>query len=203
MDIVYYLVASVVISFLGTLPIGLITLTIAQRTITQGKNAGMKVALGATIMEFVYTFIAVKALDFFNENVHLNQSIKIVSAILFLIVGLYLLFKKPKKEIEIKGKESYKNFIAGLIVGTMNFLIVPFWIFFGLLLESYGMAFEDYSKLVVFSIGSALGALIGFILYIWFSALIKEKLTAVTKYTNKIFGILFLILSLVQFLQLI
>jgi len=203
MDIVYYLVASVVISFLGTLPIGLITLTIAQRTITQGKNAGMKVALGATIMEFVYTFIAVKALDFFNENVHLNQSIKIVSAFLFLIVGLYLLFKKPKKEIEIKGKESYKNFIAGLIVGTMNFLIVPFWIFFGLLLESYGMAFEDYSKLVVFSIGSALGALLGFILYIWFSAVIKEKLTAVTKYTNKIFGILFLILSLVQFLQLI
>jgi len=203
MDIVYYLVASVVISFLGTLPIGLITLTIAQRTITQGKNAGMKVALGATIMEFVYTFIAVKALDFFNENVQLNQSIKIASAILFLMVGLYLLFKKPKKEIEIKGKESYKNFIAGLIVGTMNFLIVPFWIFFGLLLESYGMAFEDYSKLVVFSIGSALGALLGFILYIWFSALIKEKLTAVTKYTNKIFGILFLILSLVQFLQLI
>jgi len=203
MDIVYYLVASVVISFLGTLPIGLITLTIAQRTITQGKNAGMKVALGATIMEFVYTFIAVKALDFFNENVQLNQSIKIASAILFLMVGLYLLFKKPKKEIEIKGKESYKNFIAGLIVGTMNFLIVPFWIFFGLLLESYGMVFENYSKLVVFSIGSALGALLGFILYIWFSALIKEKLTAVTKYTNKIFGILFLILSLVQFLQLI
>jgi len=203
MDIVYYLVASVVISFLGTLPIGLITLTIAQRTITQGKNAGMKVALGATIMEFVYTFIAVKALDFFNENVQLNQSIKIASAILFLMVGLYLLFKKPKKEIEIKGKKSYKNFIAGLIVGTMNFLIVPFWIFFGLLLESYGMAFEDYSKLVVFSIGSALGALIGFILYIWFSAVIKEKLIAVTKYTNKIFGILFLILSLVQFLHLI
>ena len=58
MELVKYFIIAFFLSALGTIPIGLITLTIAQKTLEKGKVAGWQIAMGATVIEFVYTLIA-------------------------------------------------------------------------------------------------------------------------------------------------
>jgi hypothetical protein len=82
------------LSFLGSLPIGLITLTITQKTIQNGRHSGLMIALGATIMEFVYAFIALLSLDLFTQNTSTRNYIKIFATAIFLALGFYFLWKK-------------------------------------------------------------------------------------------------------------
>jgi len=45
MDLAKYFIIAFILSALGTIPIGLITLTIAQKTIEKGKSAGWQISL--------------------------------------------------------------------------------------------------------------------------------------------------------------
>jgi len=201
MDLLCYFFVSLGISFLGSIPIGLISLTIVQRTIEKGKKSGFMIAAGATIMEFVYTFIALKSLDLFTENLDLGNYIKIISTVIFFIIGAYYFFKQPSEVSQPETKYDYFDFLRGFVVGFMNVLIVPFWIFIGVWLQTNGMEFVDNGCISVFSLGSALGALLAFISYIWFSGLIEGRLLKIKKYTNKIFGLLFFGLGIYQLFQ--
>jgi len=203
MDLAKYFIIAFVLSALGTIPIGLITLTIAQKTIEKGKRAGWQIALGATIMEFIYTLIALYGL----ESLSLESSWKIYMQIgtffIFLILGIYYLFKPPSKSKKINSSNQQIDFLQGIGVGMMNMLIVPFWLVVGVWLQSNGIQFENLFYILWFSVGSALGALLIFGVYVQAGDFILHKGQWVTEYANKIIGGLFLILAVIQLIQLL
>lgn len=120
MTILLYFFIALLLSFLGSIPIGLITLTITQQTIEKGKKSGIMIALGATIMEFVYTYIALISLDFFSTTNAVDFYIKILATIVFLGMGLYYLFKEDKATNQKLISYDYVDFLKGIIVGAVN-----------------------------------------------------------------------------------
>lgn len=198
MNIILYFIIALVLSFLGSLPIGLITLTITQKTIQNGRHSGLMIALGATVMEFVYTFIALLSLDFLTKNTAIGTYIKIFAIVVFLGMGIYYLLKKSNEKLKAAGEYNYFDFIRGFIVGMMNMLIVPFWIFLGIWLESNGILFENKSIIFIFSIGAAIGAFLAFLGYIFLSEYIVSKTKEINRYTKKAVGVLFLGLGIFQ-----
>ena len=193
------------ISLLGTIPIGLITIAITERSITKGFKYGLILGLGATVMEFVYTFISMSCLDTLTQNISIGRNIKIASLIIFIILAILFLSKKPQlkiKSIEPPGTLKLE-FVKGIGVGSMNFLIVPFWLFIGVWLKSNNIEVIGVGQISIFSIGAALGALIVFIGYGKLAHYISNKLEIVAKYTNKLVGAVFLILAIIQVAKLI
>lgn len=75
MNITLYFVTTFIISALGSLLVGLITLMITQRTMEASKKAGYMLSFGATLIEFVYTYIALYGLIFFQGSVLLYTSL--------------------------------------------------------------------------------------------------------------------------------
>ena len=71
-------------------------------------------------------------------------------------------------------------------------LIVPFWIFLGIWLESNGILFHEKIEVIIFSLGSALGALLAFLGYILLSEFIVKKSKEIKRYANRAIGIIFL-----------
>lgn len=203
MSLLIYFFVALVLSFVGSLPIGLITLTIIQKTIEKGKRSGVLISLGALVMEFGYTFLALKSLELFSKNIDLGSYIKIFATTLFLILGIYYFFKKPATELKKTKKYDYFDFLRGVIVGFMNVLILPYWIFVGMWLESNGMLFTNQTDILTFSIGATLGAFLAFLAYIWFSKLIKNKIQTINQYTNKVVGVLFIGLGIFQLVNLL
>ncbi len=203
MDLIFYFFVALGLSFLGSLPIGLITVTVIQKTIEKGRKSGLMIAMGATIMEFVYSYIALNSLDFFTENLTIGNYIKMFATALFFILGIYHFFKKTSKELKTAAAYDYFDFLRGFVVGMMNMLIVPFWIFLGIWLESNGMVFENQPCIIWFSFGAALGAFLAFLAYIWFSGIIVNKVATINQYTNKVVGVLFLGLGIFQLIELL
>lgn len=202
MEISQHFLVSFVLSFLGSLPLGMITLTITQRTIQNGRNSGILLSLGATVMEFVYTYVALISLDFFAQDTHVNQYIKTAATCAFFLMSLYFLLKKHQPDSINPSAYDYFDFFRGIVVGAMNLLIVPFWIFIALWLQTYNMKFDQTANIISFSTGSALGALLAFLGYVWLSNLILSRVQQISKYTDRIVGILFLALGIFQLIQL-
>jgi len=194
-----------VLSLLGSIPIGMITLSITERSITKGFKAGFILGLGATIMEFIYTYLAIACLDALTENVSIGRNIKWASLVIFLLIGIYYLFKKARHPIStFKHHDNhYKEFLRGIGVGAMNFLIVPYWLFIGVWLKSNNIEVIGTSSITIFAIGAALGALVVFVAYGKLASYISSKLATIAKYTNKAVGFLFIVLAAIQAFQLL
>ena len=120
----------------------------------------------------------------------------------FFALGFYHLLKKTKTILDSKGEYKTFDFIKGILLAAMNLLIIPFWIFLAIWLKSYGFDFNSTSQILVFSLGSALGALVIFLLYTKLGRFVVNKIQKVSFYTNKTVGVLFLLLAMYQFTQL-
>ncbi|MDH3651118.1 MAG: LysE family translocator [Saprospiraceae bacterium] len=197
----WYLLAGFGLSFLGSIPLGLITLTIIERTVHRGMWSGVAVSLGASIAEFVYTVIALKFLSFFIAEDDFGDKIKLFSIFIFLGLGLWYLLRINSPSITIKSvlfRHYYYDFFKGLIIGFMNLLIIPYWILVGSMLESNGMLFSENQVIVIFSGAAVAGALSVFLIYVRLVRIIVRKIKLVIQYTNRAVGILFFLLALFQ-----
>lgn len=202
MTLLSYFLVAFLLSAVGTIPIGIITLTIMQRTLEAGKKAGMAVAFGATIPEFFYTFIALFGLDFLN-NEAIQQHIKTVAVFIFFALAIYYFFKKTKPITLDKHKGNRRDMGRGFLAGMMNMLIIPFWILVGIWLQSYDYQLNTHTQLITFSIGAALGALFIFWLYVLLGSYILRRIGSFIQYTNRVIACFFLALGVYQLVQLL
>ena len=195
MSWVLYFTVGLIISLIGSVPPGLITLNIMQRTVYKGSAAGIMVGLGAGIAEFVYPLISLLFLSFFLGENQFNQYIRILSVFVFAAMGIYYLLKKGEiviKEEKIRTRFLYQDFGKGVILGFTNMLIIPFWVLVATLLETNEMSFGDMGLNVIFSLGALIGALIVFFLYVKLVRILISRFEKIGRWMNKIVGMLFL-----------
>ncbi len=202
MSLTAYFFVAFGVSALGSLPIGMITLKVAEKSIHDGYRSGLMVSMGATVIEFLYTYIALMSLDFFVQDISVNLYINLIAMAMFFALGFYHLLKKTKTILVGDGEYKTFDFIKGIMLASMNMLIIPFWIFWAVWLKKYGFDFLSNNQILVFSIGSALGALVIFMLYSRLGKLVVNKIQKVSLYTNKVVGLLFLLLAVYQLIQL-
>lgn len=202
MNLAIYFLIAFLLSALGSMPIGMITLKIVEKTIHDGYRSGVMFSLGATVIEFLYTYIALTSMDFFLDNVEVNSFFNIVAMTVFFSLGFYHLFKKTKTVMDSEGEYNTFDFFKGTMLASMNMLIIPFWIFLAIWLKNYNVEFSSNTQILVFSIGAGLGALLIFLLYSRLGKFIVQRIQKVASYTNKTVGILFLLLGIYQLIQL-
>lgn len=195
-----YFFIAFLLSAAGSLPPGMITLTTAQRTIQNGRQAGISFAFGASITAFFYTYLALLSLELFEKHSTINQYLQIIATFSFFILGTYFLLKKNKTN-QTTPDFNYFDFAAGMLTSAMNVLVIPFWIFLAIWLKSYDFAFDDQLNLLSFSLGSSLGGLLIFLAYVWLSEFIVKRLHTITPYIDRSIGLAFLALGIYQLSQ--
>ena len=201
MNLIYLLLAGIVLSALGALAPGLINLAVAERTIKRGHRPGVMVAFGSAVTEFIYTFIALFFIDVISKNAVVGQFIQWMAVAVFLLLGIFYLVRKPGLKRKKEQGSNRKHFGYGFVIAAMNMLIIPTWIFLGFWFRSIGLDFSTLVDIVVLSLGSALGAFTVFFGYVHLAKYIVDRIEDVTKYTNKALGTIFVSLALFQLVR--
>ena len=193
------------ISGIGSAPPGLINMMVLERAISRGKKAGVMTAVGTFIPEFVYTFIAAYAYTAINNNVELGHHLKLAGGVVLIVLGIFYFFRRPeepKLDSSTSKRDSFRGFRKGFFTASINMLIIPFWAFVAGYLGSQGYALKEITDLLAFALGSALGALVMFLLYVRLGHFIVKRISKVVRYSNKFLAVLFLSLGLYQLLRL-
>ncbi len=202
-SLIWYILVAFFLSALGSIPTGMIAISVIQRTIENGTRGGVMVIMGAFIMEFVYTYVALSFLDVFKKAEEYGTTIQYISIVIFLLLGIYYLSKKVKPPKAKQSNYDYFDFGHGFIIGALNLLIIPFWMFAGLWLESNDMKFNNHLQIFAFSLSATLGASVVFLAYVKLGEYVVKHLESIIRFTDKVIGVFFFLLAAYQIFQIV
>lgn len=185
------------LSFVGSLPPGLINMSVAEATVSRGKRAAFLIALGAAFIEGLQVILAIKCASWFVTYPSVEAVIHIAAVPVFLGLGGYHLLKKGGKLSERESPPRSQEFFRGILLSSLNFLAIPFWLFYGSLLGTEGWLLNDV-LIFVFTVGAFLGTLALLFAYGWMSLKIVNHLDQAEQITNQVLAILFIILGFWQ-----
>ena len=194
MIVLQHIILGLSLSFIGSLPIGLINMAVAETAIRKGLKAALWMALGAALVEFVQSMVAIKFTHLISGNVRFGMAFNGVAALVFLLLALYYLFLlRPKaKQADAAGGVNIPNFYKGMAVSSLNVLVFPYWIFYGAYLSANGWLLLSNGFLALFCLGTMLGALGALALYARLGVFVVSRTEQVTHYANRVVGLIFL-----------
>ena len=177
---------------------------ILNRSISQGRDAGIYSALGVSVGAVVHTVLSGLGLSvILQTSVVLFTIIKIVGAVYLIYLGIQMFISK-QTSISIK-KTVYQSrrklFVQGVITNVTNPKVALFFISFIPQFISVDNQYGPIPFLILGSIFAVMGAITSFIIAIFSSSLtakLRDNIVA-EKIINKVSGAVFVILGISLF----
>ena len=185
------LVLGFFIAFLAVIPPGLINMTAAKISLQEGKNEAISFALGASVIIFFQTFIAVLFARFISNHQEIGSTLQEIGIFIFSLLSIYFFWiaKKPKKiktDSRVKGKSN--RFFLGMLLSTLNLLPIPFYVFASMTLAASGYFSFDKIPVAEFVIGVMIGSFTVLYIYIVAFKKIENKTEFLMRNINTIIG---------------
>ncbi|WP_299219719.1 LysE family transporter [uncultured Aquimarina sp.] len=202
--ITFYLILGILTSVAGALPLGAVNIAVINTTIKENTRKAFRIALAAGIGEVLLAFFALHCsmeLTGFFEN---NRWIQLVIISIFLVVGIYFLARKNKKDTNAKVsklKLGKSKFITGFSLAFLNPPVIIYWIVAISLTNKHLFELTLYTPLIalfLFFSGIYLGKIGTLYLYSqWGNKMAQKPNDSKTK-LFKIIGVALIVISFVQ-----
>ncbi|SMD07437.1 LysE type translocator [Pedobacter africanus] len=200
------LIIGILLNAMGYIPPGNINLTVAQLTINRGMRQAWSFILSFSCVEVFFTFGMMRFARWVSSDVNLDANINEVRigtyidafmVILFLIMGT-ITWVHRNKIPKTKDSNSSKrgSVFYGMLLGILNPVQIPFWLFFGNYVILHEWIRTDYLSLVIFSLGSGIGSALALYGYAHFARYIQEKFALSSYLINKSIAIFLWVLAL-------
>jgi len=197
---------SIIASFVGSLQLGPVNLSVIDTAIHQSRKNAFWVAIGGSLPEFIYCFLAVYAGSFLVTHETLFLILRIAIIVILFVLGISYFFKKNKPinlEESTKGlkRTAFKNISKGFSLGILNPQLMPFWLSVQVLFNSQKfLMIDEKIDYFFFILGAGLGA---FLLLATLTLTISHYKQFILKFLtnqtyNRILAILFILIGLQQ-----
>ncbi|MEO5775947.1 MAG: lysine transporter LysE [Flavobacterium sp.] len=185
------LVLGFCIAFLAVILPGLINMTAAKISLQEGKNEALNFALGASVIIFFQTFIAVMFARFISIHQEIIATLQEIGIFVFSLLSIYFFWiaEKPKKiktDSKVKGKSN--RFFLGMLLSMLNLLPIPFYVFASMSLSASGYFSFDKIPVSSFVVGVVCGSFTVFYIYIVAFKKIEKKTEILMRNINTIIG---------------
>ncbi|MEM6722931.1 MAG: LysE family transporter [Bacteroidota bacterium] len=203
MTIAIHLLSGFILSFIGSLPLGVINLSVAETTVNKGVKPAIWLSIGAALIEFLQAFIAVKFTNLFNDNPSLTDTIQYLAIPLFIGLSIYYFRQEPAVPGQKQTLSEGRAFFKGVFLSVINLLAIPYWIFYGTYLAGKGLLYRQDIYLLLFSAGVMLGTFTLLMLYCRLSLLVVNKIQRAAALSYQFLGYVFLAFALYQVVNLL
>jgi threonine/homoserine/homoserine lactone efflux protein len=199
-EIAHHLWLGFTSSFIGTLPLGMLNLTILQLALANRQQQAMAFSLGATLIEFVQIGITLLGMNVLLAVPLLNQAISIIS----IPILLYLGYKNFKNDKNTEGPPltAKSTFWQGIVLGFANVVVYPFWLLWGNVFVQNGWLTPTPEAYFYFSFAAAIGTFGAFLFFILLGKILWQRLSRVQKMIDKLIGYTFFGFAAFQFFKL-
>ena len=194
------------ISFLGSLPLGTLNVAAMQIGIQESVQNAIWFSLGSLLVEMVYVRISLVGIDWVRKQQRLMKAMEWITLtiILALAAGSFI--------AAIKSDENSKNvllnfnlhrFYLGMFMCAINPVQIPFWFGWSTVLFSKKIlkttAF-DYNSYIV---GIGIGTLLGNCVFIFGGKWMVQRIANSQQYLNWVIGGIFTLTALIQLVKML
>ena len=179
-------------SAIGIFPPGLINMTAAKISIKDGRIRALIFALGALIIIFFQTLVALIFASYISSHEEILILLREIGFGVFTLLTIYFLFiakkavTKTKEVKKIKSKKS--RFFLGMLLSVINFFPIPYYVFVSISLTSFDYFSFEKIPVYTFVTGVVIGSFLVFYSYIAFFKRIESKTDFIIKNMNTIIG---------------
>ncbi|MBK6931217.1 MAG: LysE family transporter [Saprospirales bacterium] len=192
------LLAGLFLSLTGSLPPGLISLSVAQTSILRGFWSAIVLALGASVAEFFQAWGALVFAGWFLDHPAAAKGFQIAAVPVFLGLAIYLwYFARPPRAPEVEVPIApFRQFGRGVLISVFNLLAIPYWVAYAGWLRVNGWWQEGRLNAMLFGLGVTLGTMIALALYAWLAQELTRRSDMFAKVVNRFVALIFLGLGL-------
>lgn len=189
------------VSFLGQLPLGTMSITSTQIAVSEGFRSAWKYAFGVTVIEIAYVRLTVTGVAWIVRHHVFFQVVNWLTVALFLGLGVATFISALKQQGEKKPlllNNKLNRFVLGLTMSLLNPAQIPFWFIWSSYLINLNALHTGMTDFNVFSLGCGTGTVAGLAVYMYGGNYLIVKMKANTKLLNIIMGVVFIIAALAQ-----
>ncbi len=188
------------VSFLGSLPLGTLNIAAMQISVTDGVRPAILFSLGSLLVEIIYVRISLVAMDWVRRQEKLFIILEWVTLIIVaaLAVSSFYAAMNPKEGENFILSSTLHRFVLGVVMCAVNPVQIPFWFGWSTVLFTKGILKPRNDHYNIYIVGIGLGTLFGNSIFIFGGLVIADKLANNQHVLNWIIGGIFAITAIIQ-----
>lgn len=206
MQIFKNILVGFIISFIGSIPLGYLNLFGYQIYTTSNFNQLNLYLLGVLSVEAIVIYTTLRLSSKVAMNPKWKNYISIFSFV-FLLAIAFLTYNATSQENNSLEKYnsylSYSALISGIILSSLNFAQIPFWMSWNLYLTNEKYIIVKDKKELFYVLGTFIGTYFGMLTIIFSIQAAKDKAFISPNFFSQYIWVIFFVLAIFQLFQIV
>jgi len=193
------------ISFLGTLPLGTLNIAAMQISVTDGVSPALYFVTGALLVEMIYVRMSLVAMNWVMSHKKLFRLLEWLSIaiVLALAISSFVAAADPVVKKNVILSSGIHRFWLGMIMSALNPIQIPFWFGWSTVLFSKNVLQHNNSHYNLYITGIGTGTFIGNLIFILGGRFIVDVLNTNQKILHWVIGSIFLVTAVILLIKLL
>jgi len=198
---IYTLLLGFILSLLGQLPLGTISMTATQIAVQENFRNAWKYAAGIALVEMIYLRVVLSGMQWIISHQLVFMIFNWITIALFAALGIIILVAAKRQDDEKKAlllNYRLNRFLLGVSMSALNPAQIPFWFIWTGYFINLGLLKTGFTEFNFFTLGSGVGTMGGLIIYMYGGNWLVTKMKTSNRTLNKLMGIIFIIAAVAQ-----
>ena len=199
--IIIVIVIGWLVSFLGQLPLGTMSLTSTQIAVEENFKNAWKYSLGVALIEIIYLRLILIGTNWVTAHQLFYEIFgwaAVAMFFIFSVLSFISAIKHKEGEKPLVLKNNINRFFLGMSMSALNVAQIPFWFIWSTYVVDLNVMYRTTIDYNFFSLGCGAGTISGLALYMYGGKAIINKVKNGARILSIIMGIVFIIAGLIQ-----
>ncbi len=193
------------VSFLGSLPLGTLNVAAMQISVQESISNAIYFSLGSLLTEMIYVRISLVGINWVRKQKVLFKWMEWITLgiVLGFATGSFIAATHEHHAKNIMLNNNMHRFLLGLLLSAISPMQIPFWFGWSTVLFPKNILQPKNSYYNLYIVGIGLGTLMGNCVFIFGGKYIVEKLNANQNILNWVIGGIFSITAIILFIKIL
>ena len=183
------------VSFLGSLPLGTLNIAAMQISVSEGARAAMLFSMGSLSAEMIYVRLSLVAMDWVRKQEKLLRILDWLTVVIVLLLAIssfHAALQEQAAKNVVLGSSLPKLFL-GFVMSAVNPVQIPFWFGWSTVLFAKGLLQPRPSQYNAYILGIGIGTFAGNCVFIFGGQLVASGINNNQSLLNWVIGGIFLL----------
>lgn len=194
-----------IVSFLGSLPLGTLNVAAMQISVQESISNAIYFSLGSLLTEMIYVRISLVGINWIRKQKILFKWMEWITLgiVLALAVGSFIAATHEHHAKNVMLNNNMHRFLLGLLLSAISPMQIPFWFGWSTVLFQKNVLQPKNSFYNLYIIGIGIGTLLGNCVFIFGGKYIVQKLNTNQNILNWVIGGIFALTAVIQLIRIL
>jgi threonine/homoserine/homoserine lactone efflux protein len=189
------LLTGLLVSFLGSLPLGTLNVAAMQISIAEGVGAAVQFSMGSLLAEVIYVRLSLVAMDWIRKQTRLLLFFDWVTFALLVVLSVSSLYAAIHPSIHSANpilNSALPKVGLGFLMSAINPVQIPYWFGWSSVLLAKGFLSPQPLQYNFYIVGIGLGTLLGNCVFIYGGQIVAASIANQQNVVSLVVGLVFL-----------